>query len=154
MPSEHSLSAANQQLLLKLPVIVRGQFASLHLGNDRFIPKLVLEQGLAEHRGTVHGGEQVAFSANDRIQLFADQRFSQWARQGFGSVAFIEDELLRRRDVWRDASLLDRQQIGAGSGHGCWLSTGCAWSLSIGTEIGSQSCALLSIAVRMSTAWL
>ncbi len=66
-------------------------------------------------RRAVHGGQQLALGTNDRIKLFADQCFRlAGASHGLGRVTLVEDELLRRRHIWRDAGLLQSEKLGAG----------------------------------------
>ncbi|MNN21007.1 hypothetical protein D3C81_1343130 [compost metagenome] len=111
---DDALSAADQQLLLKLPVVMRLQLAGQHCGSQGGVPQLVFEQGVAQHRGAVHRGQQVAAGTDDGVKLFADHFLDQGAGQLFGSVATVEDGLLLGSHLRHDAGLLQRQQVVAG----------------------------------------
>ncbi|MNP49859.1 hypothetical protein D3C76_1440740 [compost metagenome] len=87
------------------------QFAGAHLVGQAFVPQLVLEQHGAEHVHAVHAGEQIALSGHHREQVFAQLRLDDGAGQGLGFVASVEQALLGRADLRRDAGLLLDQQV-------------------------------------------
>ncbi|EXL31152.1 hypothetical protein PssB301D_02445 [Pseudomonas syringae pv. syringae str. B301D-R] len=110
----HFLGTGHQQLLLQLPVVMRIQITCAHVGGELLVPHFVLENDLAHHCAAVEGGQQVAFGAHNREQVFADSTFKNRTGQRFGFVTLVEQVLLDPpRNVPVEPGLLGMKQLGA-----------------------------------------